>query len=316
MTTMRDIAKQAGVAVSTVSRALNNSGYVSEATRKRIEAVVQRTRYVPNAIAQDLSAGATHHIGVVVPHLNHPYFTQLVTGIIGAALDSAYQVTVLPSAYAHATETAYLERLRRHALDGLIFTSHQLPLTTIATYTSFGPIVVCEDPGQVPVSAVYADRMPSYLEAFSWLRQKGVRQIGFTFSRKEAVSATTQAILSAFRQQFGQEPKTQWCFDPVTTFEDGLAVGQRWLAMRHRPTCFFTNGDSVAAGIHLACARAKVTPPLLVGQEHQETGRLLNLPTIDHHFNRIGRQAFTLVTADPDSQTRLAIGSQFILPEQ
>ena len=85
MTNIRDIAKQSGYSVTTVSRYLNQNGYVSEAAAQKIKEVITKLDYVPNSIARDLSIGQTSTIGVVVPHMHHPYFTQLVAGIMEAA---------------------------------------------------------------------------------------------------------------------------------------------------------------------------------------------------------------------------------------
>lgn len=85
-------------------------------------------------MAQNLSAGKTRTIGVILPHTDHPYFEQLVTGILNAAMAGNYHAVILPSRYDQSLEQDYLEDLRRHAYDGLIFTSHGLGLRTIAKY--------------------------------------------------------------------------------------------------------------------------------------------------------------------------------------
>ncbi|TAR47962.1 LacI family transcriptional regulator, partial [Lactiplantibacillus plantarum] len=85
MTNIHDIARLSGYSVSTVSRVLNHQNYVSAKTRGDIEAVINKLDYVPNAVARNLSRGATLTIGVVLPHVDHPYFTQLLHGIMRAA---------------------------------------------------------------------------------------------------------------------------------------------------------------------------------------------------------------------------------------
>lgn len=74
MANIRDVAKLSGHSVSTVSRALNHSGYVSAATRQEILAAVKQLDYHRNDIALALSTGKTHQIGVVIPFVNRPYF--------------------------------------------------------------------------------------------------------------------------------------------------------------------------------------------------------------------------------------------------
>ncbi|HCL49573.1 MAG TPA: LacI family transcriptional regulator, partial [Clostridiaceae bacterium] len=80
-TTIRDIARKAGVSQATVSRVLNNSGYVKEETRQTIEKVIEELNYTPNAVARSLSKSETNVIGVVVPDINNPFFGEVIKGI-------------------------------------------------------------------------------------------------------------------------------------------------------------------------------------------------------------------------------------------
>lgn len=197
MANIKDVAQRSGYSVATVSRALNHHGYVSETAQAKIEAAIAALNYVPNGVAQDLSQGKTFTIGVVLPHMNHPYFNQLVHGILTAAFSSAYQISLLPSRYDVAVETKYLTQLKRKLFDGLIFASHEASLQYLAERQSWGPVVVCEDPGDLPLAAVYPDRQAGYLAALQWLKQGGIHQIGFLFARPADQSATTAAALAA-----------------------------------------------------------------------------------------------------------------------
>lgn len=76
--------------------------------------------------------------------------------------------------------------------------------------------------------------------------------------------------------------------------------------------CIFTNGDDVAAGVVQAYKAHQKTPPLVIGQENQLSGQLLNIPTINHHFDKLGRQALELVTGAGEMQ-QVVIESDFII---
>ena len=95
MTNIRDIAKLTGYSVSTVSRVINNHPYVDETKRAKILSVINELSYVPNASARQLSYGKTKNIGVILPYTDHPYFDQLLSGIIEVAFNEDYQVTLL-----------------------------------------------------------------------------------------------------------------------------------------------------------------------------------------------------------------------------
>ena len=72
--TIKDVAKQANVAISTASRVINNSGYVSEDTRQRVEEAIKRLGYVPNSIARSLKWKQTFSIGLIVSDIGNPFY--------------------------------------------------------------------------------------------------------------------------------------------------------------------------------------------------------------------------------------------------
>ena len=78
MASIRDVAVRAGVGIGTVSRTLNNSGYVSEETRLRIMKAVEEIGYKPSAIAMNMVRKRTGIIGVMVPNLEHPFFAKIM----------------------------------------------------------------------------------------------------------------------------------------------------------------------------------------------------------------------------------------------
>ncbi len=124
MVGMRDVAKKAGVSISTVSLVINNNGYVSEAMRDRVNAAMQDLDYVPNGIARNLSLGRTDTVGVIIPTVQHPFFSQL-TARIQHYLDCNGLRTILCStADQPSGEQQYIDMLKRHTMDAIIMGSH------------------------------------------------------------------------------------------------------------------------------------------------------------------------------------------------
>ena len=78
MAKIKDVAKLANVSPSTVSLVLNNKGYVSEATRAKVQAAVKELNYVPSEVARNLSLNRTNIIGVIIPDIAHPFFAALL----------------------------------------------------------------------------------------------------------------------------------------------------------------------------------------------------------------------------------------------
>lgn len=99
MANIRDIAKITGYSVSTISRVINNHPYVDDEKRAKVLEVMAELNYVPNRSAQNLSYGKTKNIGVIIPFVNHAYYDQMLSGIMNAAFEHGYRISLLPTNY-------------------------------------------------------------------------------------------------------------------------------------------------------------------------------------------------------------------------
>ncbi len=300
MANIHDIARLSGFSVATVSRVINDRPYVSAEAKAAVLKVVRQLDYVPNAMARDLSAGHTMTIGVVTPMRDHPYFTSLTNSITRAAFARGYRVMLLPSQYDQTIEADYLEQLRMKAYDALIFTSHALPLSNILPYAKSGQVVVCHDPATVDINAAFTDRGETYVEGCRWLKNHGAHKIGMLLPRSVAFSATSQAMLGAYQQVFGEQLPENLQVLKVMNNEDGYQAAQQ-LAAQH-VDAIFTNGDDIAAGAVQYYREHDLDVPLMVGQENQLSSHLLNMPTIDHHFRVVGELALRLAVGELSGQ--------------
>ncbi|PWW07198.1 regulatory LacI family protein [Paenibacillus cellulosilyticus] len=116
MTNINDIAKRAGVSVSTVSRVLNNNSYVSESKRAAVQRVIDELDYTPNRLAVDLIRKETRNIGVIMPHNNNQAFDQMLHGKLNQSVELGYTVMVLPTKYNPDIELSYLDMLKSKQL--------------------------------------------------------------------------------------------------------------------------------------------------------------------------------------------------------
>ena len=92
MTTIKDVAKAANVSVATVSRVINNKGYVNEETRRLVEKAIKELKYIPNQLARSLYNKQSKLISVFVPHINTQFYSDLLDGIEDKALELGYKV--------------------------------------------------------------------------------------------------------------------------------------------------------------------------------------------------------------------------------
>jgi LacI family sucrose operon transcriptional repressor len=123
---IKDVAKRAGVGVGTVSRMLNNSGYVAEDTRKKIEIAMKELNYTPNELARNLYRKRTGIVAVLVPNVSNPFFAEFVDSVEAALYEAGFKMMLCNTVKASNAELEYLDMLNRHIVDGVITGVHSL----------------------------------------------------------------------------------------------------------------------------------------------------------------------------------------------
>ncbi|WP_218729965.1 LacI family DNA-binding transcriptional regulator [Brochothrix thermosphacta] len=302
---IKDIARISGYSVTTVSRVINDHPYVSDEKRQRIKKVMQDVGYVPNNTARALSSGRSKNIGIVMPFSNYPYFERIIAGVVESAFEKGYKVTLLPTNYDKKTEEDYFKQLQAKSFDGLIITSKCNDFSMIAHYQTYGPIVCCEETLDYPTSSVSIDRHPALVSALVFLRETGCRRVAVTVSREASESASTRAIIKAYREVYGELPETLFYRD-CSIMEDGVAAVQHFMTEQPTIDAIFTNGDEIAAGVVKALETFKRSDIHVMGQGASLTSDILQIPTIDHHLHQIGKEAFRHLFLIEQEKTTLA----------
>ena len=123
MATLKDVAREAGLSVGTVSRVLNNRGYISEETRQSVRDAMARLHYQPNAMARSLSKRSSSMIGVIVPSISHPYFAKVLSCLESAAHEENYQILLFCSQGKVSREEEYVRVCCSNRVAGLVLCS-------------------------------------------------------------------------------------------------------------------------------------------------------------------------------------------------
>jgi LacI family sucrose operon transcriptional repressor len=123
MPSIDDVAKKAGVSVTTVSRVLNNRGYISSATREKVYQVMKEINYQPNELARSLFRKKSNLIGLIIPEIAHPFFSELTQFIEHYAFQNGYKLLLCNSEHDRAKEKEYIDMLKKNQVDGIIMGS-------------------------------------------------------------------------------------------------------------------------------------------------------------------------------------------------
>ena len=133
MATIVDVARLAGVTPTTVSRVINNRGYISEKTKKRVHEAMDELGYQPNEIARSLTKQKSNTIGVVVPHISHPYFAKLISNLENEAAKKDYKIILCNSKEKAEKEKQYLDMCKSNRVAGIIICSGNVESNKINT---------------------------------------------------------------------------------------------------------------------------------------------------------------------------------------
>ncbi|SKA79842.1 transcriptional regulator, LacI family [Caloramator quimbayensis] len=116
-----DIAKEAGVSIATVSRAMNNPEKLRKETKEKIEKAMKKLSYTPNALAQSLVSKSTRTLGVIIANINNPFYGEMVRAIEDRASDKGYTILLGNTDNKFEEEEKYIDIFLKKQVDGIIF---------------------------------------------------------------------------------------------------------------------------------------------------------------------------------------------------
>lgn len=128
MATIKDVARLSGVSVATVSRVLNNRGYLSEGVKQKVTAVMKELDYQPNDLARSLHKQKSNILGLIVPTVSHPFFGDVARRLEFYAYSQGYKLLICNSLQNRVKEQEYIDMLKRSQVDGIFMGSHLLDI--------------------------------------------------------------------------------------------------------------------------------------------------------------------------------------------
>lgn len=175
MATIKDVSKETGLSVGTVSRILNNRGYISEASRKKVNDAMTKLNYQPNELARSLSKKSSSVIGVIVPQLQNPYFAELTGCLIDSALGFKHQILMFTSDGKEEKEAEIIEECRKNRVAGIILCSG---CYAVSKFSDLGcPLVTIERSLETGTSAIECDNFMGGKLAAEHLISKGCKNL-------------------------------------------------------------------------------------------------------------------------------------------
>ncbi|GCE14017.1 LacI family DNA-binding transcriptional regulator [Tengunoibacter tsumagoiensis] len=251
MATIYDVARQAGVSIGTVSRFLNQNGYVSEAARERIQAAVEALGFAPSGVARGLSSKQTRMIGVVVPDLVNLFIPEVVRGIQDVMDNAGYCAVIYNTDGLGAREARALKLLYERRVDGMILLppSSEEGNAQIEELHRQGlpQVLLGRDLPGLPLDSVTVDTYRGAVEAMQHLLALGHTRIAFVSDRRlKRLSGRLSGYRDAL-EQAGLPLDDELLFEMSSMYKG--TVLDRMLQVQDPPTAVFSMNDMIAIDV-------------------------------------------------------------------
>lgn len=205
MATIRDVAEQAGVATMTVSRVINNSGYVSDATRAKVESAISDLGYVPNMLGPSLRFNQTNTLALILTDITNPFWTTVARGVEDAAQEKKYSVILCNTDENLQKQDQYLNMLLKRRIDGILFVpaDNQAESVQLIQKQNVQVVVMDRSVPHVDVDVVRGDSFGGAYQLAKHLIDLGHKHISVLsgpqniFTSTERVAGFRQAMIEA-----------------------------------------------------------------------------------------------------------------------
>lgn len=263
MATILQVAKQAGVSVATVSRVLNGSNSVKEATARRVNEAIRLLNYVPNQTARNFRKNETKTILVLLPNITNQYYANVFDGLNTQAQASGYNIFL--STCGGSQEEALQRVIERKQADGAVLLAVKREDSWVDEYKGIFPIVqCCEFAENCTTPHVSVDNYQAAYEATKYLADLGRRKIGMIGS--------TNGFISTLRRRQGYEDalrdsrlplRDEWTasMDDNYSYSSALVAAEQLLSQTYRPDALFCVGDECAFGVTVMARSLGISVP-------------------------------------------------------
>ncbi len=303
--TIRDLAKQAGVSVTTVSQILNGKGQrFSEQTREKVLTLKKQLNYVPDFNARNLIMRSSKTIGVLLPNIANPFFAAFVKGIQKATRQAGFMPLIFSADHEEDQERYYLQRLVERSVDGLIIASASVTTQTIDEILK---------PLQVPYLLFDQNDTPDgdrievdndqggYLVA-KHLAKEGHQKITLLFPKnvKNIEERQHGFVRGLAEEGIDFDPASQVVYGTLTK-QGGYEATDAVLATK--PTAVFAANDEMAIGLYRGLAERGVKVPddiSVVGFDGIDLDRYVTpqLTTVAQPIEELGEKASALLLTE------------------
>ena len=291
--TIQDVAKTAGVSVSTVSRVLNGKVDVSSTTQEHVLSVIDELGYTTNLAARSMRSFKKNLVGLIMPDIAYPFAVEVMRGVNQAIAESKFDLLLYTTGDVKKSgrashEQKYVSLLNNSITDGTIIVA---PVT--GEFSTDAPIVSIDPLMSNPnYPSVHATNYQGATDAMNYLLELGHRRIGFISGRAELESSTRR--LKGYRdalEQAGIPIEENLIVSGDYTTETGVICARELLSLDNPPTAIFASNDQTAMGVFQVAQEFGLRIPeelSIIGFDNIMESKYLRLTTVDQFIYEMG----------------------------
>ena len=304
--TIEDVAREAGVSITTVSRALNGNYPVKKETMERVHQAVKKLEYQPNPLARGLINKRTDTIGVVVPGLTNMFFTEVLEGIEEKAKQKGFEVLIASTKGSAEYEKSCVNKLIEKLVDGIIIIDPQTENITSGFLEDIAlklPLICVNGlHNNVNCSFIISDQEKGTWDALSYLLSLGHTHIGFIRGGESYSYDLKENICKRWAQENNCQVNIVHVRDGNSimvvqnTAEEIKSLHKERLNIGAEVTAFFCCNDLMAVGVLNACRELNISVPedvSIIGFDNIIMSQMTspNLTTVDQSMKELGIRA-------------------------
>ena len=250
MPNIRDVAKLAGVAPITVSRVINNSGYITEETRQRVQEAIEALGYVPNSLARSLRSRKTRMLALLLTDITNPFWTTVARGVEDAASDAGFSVILCNTDESETEQERYLRIILEKQVDGVLLVPVRDPVEPVCSVKAQKvPVVVLDRrvPESLETDVVRGDSVDGAYRLVNLLISLGHRRIAILTGPHDV--STAEDRVTGYRQAL-IDAGLDWeqVLYGEFTLDSGYQLARQTLQSEPRPTAYFAGNNFLAIG--------------------------------------------------------------------
>lgn len=293
---IREIAKKAGVSVATVSRVQNHPETVAQATREKVQAIIDECNYTPNWFARGMNLGKAETIGIIVPDILNPSYMEIIKGIEDIMAESGYITLICDGSCDAQKEEESIDNLLKRNTDGLIIISSSISKEKLLSIKSKGiPIVsIGESNACKDIDTVKIDYEKASYKATKHLINIGYDKIAIINGPKD--KKENELRLDGFKKALESNNvkiEKNYILHSEVSLDEGYLLAKKLLKLKNPPRAIFATNDIFAFSVMAALRDSNIKVPeevAVIGFDNINLSRMIEskLTTIINPLHKQG----------------------------